>query len=258
MHSSASAHAPQIDSIWPIEASRLPAASGHVLVGRGTFVYCVAGAVRFACESSQFVVRKGDALWLPPNTSVQAVAIRTTDLVSLVLPWMFQDHHEPFGHQCSPLLRQMMRYLWTAQTGQDSKAPIRPVMQALCELLPEWVDSNYPMALPMPRDPALRSALDWMSEHMDAHTGAAAAARHVGLSVRSFQRRCQRELGMSPITWLQRARILRACELMSQDNQSIAAVAAACGYGSQASFGRVFKAHMGATPANWRHQTGVV
>jgi transcriptional regulator GlxA family with amidase domain len=37
-------------------------------------------------------------------------------------------------------------------------------------------------------------------------------------------------------------------------NHSVAKIAIACGYRSQASFGRVFKTHMGVTPAIWRHQ----
>ena len=127
------------------------------------------------------------------------------------------------------------------------------MVQALHNLLPVWTRGEH-AEVALARDGQLREALQWMHGRLEQPVGPAAGAAHVGLSVRSFQRRCQKELGMTPITWLQRARIIRSCELLMDPSRSVADVAVVCGYRSQASFGRVFKAHMGVTPAIWRHR----
>jgi AraC-like DNA-binding protein len=194
------------------------------------------------------------AFWIPKGTSVNASSASGADFVVVELPWTLTDVDQPFGHESSPLLCQMMRYLWLAESDAHASMPVHPVIEALDKLLPVWTNGAHALGLPLPSDPSLREALQWMHDRLEQPVGPVAGAAQVGLSVRSFQRRCQKELGMTPITWLQRARIMRSCELLMNLNHSVAKVAVACGYRSQASFGRVFKTHMGVTPAIWRHQ----
>ena len=241
----------------PVSVSRVPFGRRWASSGEASFVYCVAGALRFESESGLFVIREGMALWCPQGVSVTAASMCGAELVTVALPWVLEDEERPFAHECSPLLCQMMRYLWSAQSEKRASMPMHPIVQALQNLLPVWTRGEHSMRLPLPTDDQLGEALHWMHERLGQSVGPAASAAHVGLSVRSFQRRCQKELGMTPITWLQRARIMRSCELLMDLNQSVASVAVACGYRSQASFGRVFKTHMGVTPAIWRHRSQV-
>jgi len=247
----------QPERLSPVDVHHVPPGSAWTWSGESSFVYCVSGVLRFGSESGLFVIREGMALWCPKGVSVSATSMSGAEVLVVSLPWVLEDVRRPFGHECSPLLSQMMLYLWSARRDERASMPIHPVVEALHNLLPVWTRGAHSMGLPLPTDGLLREALQWMHDRLDQPVGPAAGAAHVGLSVRSFQRRCQKELGMTPITWLQRARIMRSCELLMDPDQSVASVAIACGYRSQASFGRVFKTHMAVTPAIWRHRSSV-
>lgn len=54
-----------------------------------------------------------------------------------------------------------------------------------------------------------------------------------------------------PMQYLARWRLLTAARRLQEGHESIAAVAAAVGYESEAAFSRAFKRHLGAPPATW-------
>lgn len=73
------------------------------------------------------------------------------------------------------------------------------------------------------------------------------ACRH-SVSERSLQRLVQQRLGVSPKWLLQRARIVRASEVLKSDDVGLADAAVACGYSDQAHFTNDFRAITGMTP----------
>ena len=85
----------------------------------------------------------------------------------------------------------------------------------------------------------------------------ALAARLLGISLRSLERLCQRELGCTPSEWLQRERMTRAAELLTA-HQPIKAVAAQLGYTLPANFSRDFKRHFGRTPGAFAPQQRLI
>ncbi len=62
----------------------------------------------------------------------------------------------------------------------------------------------------------------------------------------------RRELGVSPMEYLRRYRVLRACELLESTDQTITLIAFAVGFCDSAHFSRVFRRLVGVTPRAYR------
>ncbi len=77
-------------------------------------------------------------------------------------------------------------------------------------------------------------------------------ARRCGLSRSYFTKAFKVSMGLPPHRWLVRRRIQRAEELLERTDDSICAIAAACGFADQSHLTRIFHAAIGTSPAAWR------
>jgi AraC-like DNA-binding protein len=88
----------------------------------------------------------------------------------------------------------------------------------------------------------------------DLTLGIDAAARELGLSARTLQRRLQDET-TTFLAEARRARVRRAKELLAGTDDKIAAIAQAVGCTTAQHFTEMFRAETGVPPAAWRAQT---
>ena len=79
-------------------------------------------------------------------------------------------------------------------------------------------------------------------------------ARRAGLSRTRLAERFRHFLGVSPIAYLTRWRLRLGAEMLHSGDGSIAEVAGAVGYGSEAAFNRAFKREFGCPPAQFRRK----
>ena len=63
----------------------------------------------------------------------------------------------------------------------------------------------------------------------------------------------KKTFGMSPMQWVRRERINRACRLLADSRRNIAEVAEATGFANPYHFSRVFTSITGQTPGAFRH-----
>lgn len=88
---------------------------------------------------------------------------------------------------------------------------------------------------------------------IESHTGESLSnrqiARHMGTSVNTMLRKYQKELGMSPQTYLRRKRMEVACALLHERQLSIEQIAEATGFCDRYYFTKSFKKFTGVTPA---------
>jgi AraC-like DNA-binding protein len=104
------------------------------------------------------------------------------------------------------------------------------------------------------RDPIIGQALALM--HQDpAHPWTVfTLARRVGLSRTRLAERFRHFLGESPMAYLAQWRLKLAAEMLQSSETSVAQVATAVGYGSEAAFNRAFKRAFDAPPAQFRRE----
>ncbi len=94
--------------------------------------------------------------------------------------------------------------------------------------------------------------------YVDAHLGeelnTAAAARVAAMSPPAFRRYFRQHVGESFRTWLGRRRVERACQMLREHNLPVSRVGEEVGFGTQRSFRRVFRLHMGRSPVQYKKE----
>jgi transcriptional regulator GlxA family with amidase domain len=76
------------------------------------------------------------------------------------------------------------------------------------------------------------------------------------LRERTFTRRFQQATGQTPIEYVQNLRIEEARHLLETGELSVEAIANTVGYEDASFFARLFKRHVGLTPAQYRRRFG--
>jgi AraC family transcriptional regulator len=99
-----------------------------------------------------------------------------------------------------------------------------------------------------------RRAKAMLLDDLQADCSLSELAEACGMSVRHLGRAFKATTGLPPHRWLLRRRVDRAKELLERTDQSLTAVALACGFADQSHLTRVFQALAGSSPGAWRRQ----
>lgn len=104
------------------------------------------------------------------------------------------------------------------------------------------------------RDPAVGQALALLHKEPEHPWTIADLGKRVGLSRTRLAERFRHFLGVAPMAYLATWRLKLGAEMLQSAESSVAEVAAAVGYGSEAAFNRAFKREFGCPPAQFRRQ----
>ena len=98
----------------------------------------------------------------------------------------------------------------------------------------------------------IRKVATWAQDHLDEPITLATLASVDGSSPSTIVRLFQLHLGTTPMRWLTRQRIERACVFLASTTLSVSQVAATVGFSDPYYFSRTFKQHRGVSPRVWR------
>jgi AraC-like DNA-binding protein len=104
------------------------------------------------------------------------------------------------------------------------------------------------------RDPAIGEALSLLHKEPADEWTLTTLAKRVGLSRTRLSERFRHFLGESPMAYLAQWRLRLGAEILESTEDSVAEVAAAVGYGSEATFNRAFKREFDCPPAQFRRE----
>src|SRR5262245_38671725 len=107
------------------------------------------------------------------------------------------------------------------------------------------------------RDPIIGQALALLHREPAHHWTVSNLAKRVGLSRTRLAERFRHFLGESPMAYLAQWRLKLGAEILQLTEDSVAEVAAAVGYGSEAAFNRAFKREFNCPPAQFRRKRNV-
>ncbi|WP_127579496.1 response regulator transcription factor [Paenibacillus koleovorans] len=99
-------------------------------------------------------------------------------------------------------------------------------------------------------------ALEYVSQHLDKRIGLEEVAEHLHLNTSYFSRLFKKETGRTFIDYVTHAKLNRAKELLDQTNYPIGKIAELLGYDNLSYFIKLFKAHLGVTPVEYRGAKG--
>jgi signal transduction histidine kinase/DNA-binding LacI/PurR family transcriptional regulator/AraC-like DNA-binding protein len=102
----------------------------------------------------------------------------------------------------------------------------------------------------------VRKAMACVHEHYAESLTRDDIAGHAAVSVRHLNRCFAEEMGISPMTYLQRYRIAQAKRLLETSSQSITEVALAVGFGGSSYFAETFRKETGVSASEYRRQCG--
>jgi AraC-like DNA-binding protein len=144
--------------------------------------------------------------------------------------------------------------------GDGSSAGCGLVVSKLSEVLFVETLRRYIVELPPgetgwlagARDPIIGQALALLHKEPEHVWTILDLAKRVGLSRTRLAERFRHFLGESPMAYLAQWRLKLAAEMLQSTEDSVAEVAAAVGYGSEAAFNRAFKRQFDCPPAHFR------
>jgi AraC family transcriptional regulator len=99
---------------------------------------------------------------------------------------------------------------------------------------------------------SIARVIDYIETNIDRDLDLATLAGVATMSVYHFARRFKETAGMSPHAYVLSRRIRRAREMLDRGEISLAHVAVACGFSSQAHFTTAFRRDLGVTPGEYR------
>jgi len=98
----------------------------------------------------------------------------------------------------------------------------------------------------------VRQAMAYLHEHYADPISREDLARHVGLSDDYLTSCFHKELGMTPVAYLNRYRVQQAKQLLTYTHKSITEIALDVGFSSSSYFSRIFRRETGMTPEAYR------
>jgi len=127
---------------------------------------------------------------------------------------------------------------------EDLAAWLRKTLEHVFSTIEEQEDFTPPLLL--------GKALDFMRQNLHRDISRDDVARHAGISPSHFSRMLKERTGRSFTELLRQCRVDLACELLGQSEETLAGVAAACGFCDQSHFTKVFQDVKGLTPRQFR------
>ena len=150
--------------------------------------------------------------------------------------------------EISPLLREILRRSMRLRTLDRRIAAERHLLDVLVDEL--TILPLVPLDLPMPRDPRGARAAALIRAEPAARNTLAEVARAAAASARTLERLFRDETGLPFGLWRQRARLLRALQLLAEGG-TVGGAANAVGYESTSAFVAAFRRALGTTPGRY-------
>jgi YesN/AraC family two-component response regulator len=100
----------------------------------------------------------------------------------------------------------------------------------------------------------VRRAVAFIQAHYQEALTRDQLAEHLAISADHLTASFRQEMGVTPIAYLNRYRISRACGLLAETGRSITDIAIAVGFTDHPSFSRLFHREMGRTPHAFRRE----
>lgn len=100
----------------------------------------------------------------------------------------------------------------------------------------------------------MRAVQQWVLEHLEHKISVASMAEQAAVSLRHFRRIFTREVGMSPMEFVERARIDKARRLLSESELPLKSVAFRCGFATTDQMRLGFRKYLGISPREHRER----
>lgn len=216
---------------------------------RGQLLGALHGLVTVGVETGKWLVPASHVVWLPPNIDHDLTSHGAFAGWSV---YVAQAHCDALpGKACTlrsnGLLREAVGRAasWRDADRDDARVCLEGVILGEICTMPQ-----ESLGLPMPTRAQTRHVAELFLNNLSDKRSADAWAREAAMSSRTFHRHFIEETGFGFAAWRQRARLIRAIEMLA-DRLQVTRIALELGYESPSAFIDMFRRHFGVTPAKY-------
>lgn len=215
---------------------------------RGQILAATTGVLVIATEQQHLVVPGGYAIWLPP---FHRHALRTSHLFNGWSAYLSYSVALPVETQVFPV-SGLLRESVLRAASWDAKDHLSPAQQRILTVIVDEIASlpQRDFVLAMPTDRRLLKVASALLDTPGDTRSMQDWATWAGIAPRSMTRHFVDETGISFSDWRQRARLMRALELLAAGT-TVTAIALELGYDSLSAFIAMFKRHFGVPPSQF-------
>ena len=235
---------PYLDSGW----QRF---SGHYLI------YASIGTFTLETEDARWLLPPQRAAWVRAGELIRIYApspiISSSVLYAPDVLLSLSFNCRVFG--VTPLAREMILYAMQWDMHRDPQNQIADqFFLTLANICLELASNAAQFWLPHGRSPELSIAMDYILQNLQNTLQVDGIAQRVNLSKRTLARRFVEEANITCGQFIHHARMMRAIELLAEQNTSVIEVAYAVGFQSISAFNSAFRNFTQETPSQYRRQ----
>ena len=213
-------------------------------------VYASRGAMRVKTAQEEWMVPPHRALWVPAGVRHR---VEMKGPVSVRSLYFRPGLSRRMPRECrvmnvSALLRELILHVAKRAIADPYLRTDAHAVAVLLEQLREI--EVVPLQLPLPRDARALRATRLLSTSDGTRGSLERVGRAAGASPRTLQRLFLSETGLTFEKWRQRARLIRAVQLLSE-GRKVTSVAFEVGYDSPSAFIAMFRRELGSTPRRY-------
>ena len=214
---------------------------GVVVKGSGTYIYL----------NKRLRVSEGDAVFIPENIYCYSEWRGDPEIEVVYLSCFLHYESYKYEPQILEIGEEAKNDILQIALLLDSEPPaVLEAYSRFYKLLQSVTASLKPSDVAF--DKTLQNAISYITEHWDRPFCVAALSKHCCVSESTLYHLFQRELGQTPIGFLNSIRINVAIEHLENTNHSIATISALSGFRSENHFRKVFAGLTGTTPLKFR------
>jgi AraC-like DNA-binding protein len=221
-------------------------------------LYASSGAFTLRVDRAEWLLPPQRAAWIAANTPVCITIRRPVTFCSALFAPGFIPAPEAdcrvFG--MTQLAREMVQYAvkWDRDRddrddGDETANRFFLTLADVCRELAHVPDQFW---MPRAQSELMQQALQRVDASLDSGLSLAQLAEATHLSERTLARRFDDELGMTWRDYLNRARMLRAMQLLAEPGDKVVDVALRVGFNSVSAFNSAFRDFTGETPSHYR------
>lgn len=218
---------------------------------KGQLVFVEEGFQYLHTENKRFLLPQNHAAWIPSFVLHKT----TSSASSIFLRSIYYDTEElpPFYNELRlfsvpNVLREMILYTekWSKKTDLDLAASY--FLQAILLELPAFVKDSIPLHIPIPKDGKLITITSYINQNINNNITVSQLASQFHITLRTLERLFKKETGISVAKYIQLVRIVKAVELLNENQQTISEIAYLVGYKSVQAFSSSFQNLLGRRP----------
>lgn len=248
------------------------------------FFYLEQGELSLSIEEQQYQIKAGEAILIPPNHIHMATTLdkSTCEYFAFVFTpsYFFEASTGPnYFKYIQPLLHSGWRFsihLKPAISWQNNSLQyLRSLFDLITNDLDQWelqihgilfiiwqlLYNNHLSKIQIPNSISrnlnqLEASIRYIHDSYDTEIVLSDLATLSNLSEGQFCRLFKKLTGFTPFNYINRYRILKSCEYLSESTKKVAEIASLCGFNNISYYNRVFMSIIKVTPSAYRKTIG--